>query len=547
MSKKPRKDDKPCEYCGEIVNHRNEHLWPHYQYECKQTVKKMVEGRDYVVCPVCNEWKKDLSKHLADKHGIPKDEYKVKYPDLKMKCSKTVVKGEITKQKRGTAINSPQTVAKTKKTSLERYGTDNPKMIPEAREKARKTMRRRHGVDYSYQSSKIYAKVMQKVGSYNRLEQFVDENTLEHLYCTGKPRPGYDDKPTPYFVHFRTPVTKTGRDYTSAYPDFILLSDENLQKVKDWLADPSQQGTTFDRFIRTKYVVELFGDHWHGQEITGVEREEHERQVLASYKEVGIECLILWESEVKDDWETCQEKLEEFIGRGLPHLNAEQEKVNQRRLEKEKAKIEAKLQKIAERDARRKEKEEERKADQLWRSQQPGYRARPTGLKYNIKTLYRKKDGKLCKNAGTWRKSWAPEEPPAESKQPASVWMQEYEQQKDPFFGKEEGKDFVVCTECGYKAKNLERHVNREHDPDTYVGPKHSESFKKTGSQAIKDAWSAGKRSHVKRVAYLGPDGKVWRQKTKYVEVWEREGRDPPEETVVTDPERLRELVVTES
>ncbi len=56
-------------------------------------------------------------------------------------------------------------------------------------------------------------------------------------------------------------------------------------------------------FIRTdgkkKQVVEMFGTYWHSEEKIGVNRETHEEQRKTYFEDVGYDCLILWEHELK--------------------------------------------------------------------------------------------------------------------------------------------------------------------------------------------------------------------------------------------------------
>jgi len=60
-------------------------------------------------------------------------------------------------------------------------------------------------------------------------------------------------------------------------------------------------------------VVECFGNFWHGRMMTGKANWEHEQELLDAYAEVGIQCLIIWESEVKDNPERVRERLAAFL------------------------------------------------------------------------------------------------------------------------------------------------------------------------------------------------------------------------------------------
>ena len=48
---------------------------------------------------------------------------------------------------------------------------------------------------------------------------------------------------------------------------------------------------------------------------TGKANFEHESELIDAYSEVGIECLVIWESEVNGDADGVRVRLEEFLGR----------------------------------------------------------------------------------------------------------------------------------------------------------------------------------------------------------------------------------------
>lgn len=60
-------------------------------------------------------------------------------------------------------------------------------------------------------------------------------------------------------------------------------------------------------------VVEAFGDFWHSRMFTGKAPFDHESELVEAYAEVGIECLIVWESEVRSDHERVRERLVAFL------------------------------------------------------------------------------------------------------------------------------------------------------------------------------------------------------------------------------------------
>lgn len=68
-------------------------------------------------------------------------------------------------------------------------------------------------------------------------------------------------------------------------------------------------------------VVEAFGNFWHSKMFTGKAPFEHESELIDAYRDIGIECLIVWESEVKEDPEGVRSRLASFLADDLPGLN----------------------------------------------------------------------------------------------------------------------------------------------------------------------------------------------------------------------------------
>lgn len=60
-------------------------------------------------------------------------------------------------------------------------------------------------------------------------------------------------------------------------------------------------------------VVEAFGDYWHSRMFTGKAPFEHEQDLVDAYREVGIECLVLWESEVLSSPDEVRDRLAAFL------------------------------------------------------------------------------------------------------------------------------------------------------------------------------------------------------------------------------------------
>ena len=133
-----RKDDAPCEYCGEIMNYRYEEKWKHLM-QCEKAKNSMQEGIDYVICPLCGVSKEDLGVHLSYVHQIPKEKRKELFPDLQIRCSKYT--------------------EKKNQTCIDRYGSVSPLTDPKIKQKAKDTTRKNYGVDNHFASPELQDKI----------------------------------------------------------------------------------------------------------------------------------------------------------------------------------------------------------------------------------------------------------------------------------------------------------------------------------------------------------------------------------------------------
>lgn len=106
------------------------------------------------------------------------------------------------------------------------------------------------------------------------------------------------------------------------------------------------------------------------------------------------------------------------------------------------------------------------------------------GKRRNKRIAYLCPDGRVVRRKDAWFRAWGTDTPPKDSKVSAR------DVELDRWAGKQEGIDFVTCTVCGYRGKNITRHVGREHGLDGYVGPLKSESCQQALSDGAKQAWS---------------------------------------------------------
>lgn len=180
-------------------------------------------------------------------------------------------------------------------TFRERYGVDHPLQLAEFLDKRGDTNLARYGFRNALQNedvkNEMVATKMERYGNPwgpnaaegpNGLERALQELSPEaSLLFTGD------------FTFWRyLPSLKHHKN-----PDFIVPGPDPLHPKKD-----------------VKKVVEAFGDYWHSRMFTGRAPFDHEQELISAYREVGIECLVLWESEVKKDPEGTRARLLGFLG-----------------------------------------------------------------------------------------------------------------------------------------------------------------------------------------------------------------------------------------
>ena len=181
-------------------------------------------------------------------------------------------------------------------TFKERYGVEHPLQLSEFLEKRRDTVLEKYGVDNVLQNADVRDRMvstkMEKYGNPWGPSPISGPNGLERKVLTLAPEGSILF--TGDFSFWRW-LPKLGHHKN---PDFIVPGPDSGNPKK---------GVT--------RVVEAFGDYWHSKMFTGRAPFEHEQELIDAYKEVGIECLVLWESEVSGFPDEVQARLLEFLSR----------------------------------------------------------------------------------------------------------------------------------------------------------------------------------------------------------------------------------------
>lgn len=178
----------------------------------------------------------------------------------------------------------PEVRAKARKTWLEKYGVDNPSKADEVKERIKEVWKGKYGVPFPPQS--MWSN--REVSFPNKLEQDVDEMSPACMVYAGDGS---------YWV--RCKGSSRVRN-----PDFVVLTRNQLRAYQD--------GSPLND-LRTSAVCEVFGVYWHSKKFTGKTRAAHKSDVIAFYAAVGIECLVLWEDEIRRSPKKVANRLKRWI------------------------------------------------------------------------------------------------------------------------------------------------------------------------------------------------------------------------------------------
>jgi len=199
-------------------------------------------------------------------------------------------------------LQNPEILAKLVETNQERYGVDYPTQNPDVMAKVGVTNRERYGVSAYLASDQHKQLNIAKYGVDHPMKN--RDYARKHLE-----RMGTNMNPTlpERLVASYAPVLV----YTGDRKFWRWLPLLNKHKNPDFIvpgSDPAhpKRGVT--------KVVEVFGDFWHSRMFTGKAPFDHEQELIDAYRDVGLDCLIIWESEVKGDAEGTRAKLAGFCG-----------------------------------------------------------------------------------------------------------------------------------------------------------------------------------------------------------------------------------------
>jgi hypothetical protein len=242
----------------------------------------------------------------------------------------------------------PEIRAKQLRTTLERYGDEQGLRVPEIRERGRETMLRLYGVEDAAQSPDIRLKIQEtNMERYGVPWTTIHPETREKQYVTqvdnfgglffstdvgkeicretwperkirieatnmtryGAPHPMQNrEYAANHLLHSRRAGPNSiERRLQELFPQLMFTGDgsywrflERLGKNKN--PDFVLPGPDPERpFSGATAVVEVFGDYWHGEAMTGKPCVEHELETVAAWNDAGLRCLVVWENEFSDE------------------------------------------------------------------------------------------------------------------------------------------------------------------------------------------------------------------------------------------------------
>lgn len=137
----------------------------------------------------------------------------------------------------------------------------------------------------------------------HRYQSQVREQTFCNMKCLGK---YLTDKPE--IVAKLMEIRKKGHEFPNKLEQFIDGQFPELTYVGDgkiWITTPDNRRKNPDFIIaHTNKVLEVWGDYWHDGQVPESE--------VDRYAELGYDCLVVWESEIKGDWEGTSARIAAF-------------------------------------------------------------------------------------------------------------------------------------------------------------------------------------------------------------------------------------------
>lgn len=217
------------------------------------------------------------------------------------------------------AGGTPEVQAKVVETNLERYGVPHTCMDPDIRRRQLETMEENYGSHFFASEegkAAVRAVMMERYGvefpgamegHWKRALETFRLNYPKHAWPGMLARPSHGMNTLEARVLSLAPSRLL---YTGNRTWWRWLPKLNQFKNPDFIVPGPDPKKPFKGVTR---VIEAFGDYWHSRMFTGKTKFAHERELVEAFADIGIECLIVWESEVKSDPEGVGARLTGFL------------------------------------------------------------------------------------------------------------------------------------------------------------------------------------------------------------------------------------------
>ena len=214
------------------------------------------------------------------------------------------------------------------RTFVEKYGVTHPLQLAEFMEKRRLACQEQFGVDFPLQSPDVLARLVatcqERYGVPYPLmnEEIKEKGRQTNIAKWGVPHPMMDRE------YARKHLERMKRSGPNMFEIRVGALDDRMLFMGDgswWRWLPKLKQHKNPDFIvpgpdpkkpkkGVAKVIEAFGDYWHSRMFTGKAPFEHEQELIDAFAEIGVECLVIWEGELKSDPEQIRRRLSAFIG-----------------------------------------------------------------------------------------------------------------------------------------------------------------------------------------------------------------------------------------
>lgn len=235
-------------------------------------------------------------------------------------------------------LSVPEIRARIRATCEEVYGGPAPSCDPDVLAKQRETNEERYGVPWTGMDPEVRAKQMQTHLERYGSHWFASEQGKKAVREAMREKYGVEF-PGELEGHWEKVLETFHSNYPGvAWPGMLARSSKGPNGLEQKVWDLAPEGTLeftgdgswwrwlpkLDHYKNPDFimrgedrkvvkVVEAFGDFWHSRMFTGKAPFDHEQELIDAYAEIGIECLVVWESEVKEDPNVVQIRLRDHL------------------------------------------------------------------------------------------------------------------------------------------------------------------------------------------------------------------------------------------